>query len=102
MILGEKLRRRRVEKQMSIYRLTQLTGVSGQHSKGIEEGAGQPTIETLDRLVTALGSTLSEIFNEDGAPVYVTERERRLLENFRTLSDEKADALLNVSDMLTK
>ena len=38
MEVGKKLRRLREDKKMSMYRLTQLTGVSGHHIKGIEEG----------------------------------------------------------------
>jgi toxin-antitoxin system, antitoxin component, xre family len=102
MEIGKKLRKLREDKNMSMYRLTQITGVSGHHIKGIEEGTRQPTIETLGRLVVALGSSLAEIFNDDTECTYLSERERQLIENFRTLSDEKADALLNMSDVLNK
>ena len=102
MEVGKKLQKLREEKKMSMYRLTQITGVSGHHIKGIENGTRQPTIETLNRLVSALGSSLSEIFNDDTECTYLNERERSLIENFRTLSEEKADALLNLSDVLKK
>lgn len=102
MEVGKKLRKLREDKNMSMYRLTQITGVSGHHIKGIEEGTRQPTIETLSRLTIALGSSLAEIFNDDTACTYLSVKERRLIENFRTLSDEKADALLNMSDVLKK
>ncbi len=102
MEVGKKLQKLREEKKMSMYRLTQITGVSGHHIKGIENGTRQPTIETLNRLVSALGSSLSEIFNDDTEYTYLNERERSLIENFRTLSEEKADALLNLSDVLKK
>ena len=102
MEVGKKLQKLREEKKMSMYRLTQITGVSGHHIKGIENGTRQPTIETLNRLVSALGSSLSEIFNDDTECTYLNERERSLVENFRTLSEEKADALLNLSDVLKK
>ena len=102
MEVGKRLRRLRENKNMTMYRLTQITGVSGHHIKGIEEGTRQPTIETLQRLVTALGSSLSEIFNEDTECFYLTENERKLIENFRMLSPEKEDALLTISEILTK
>lgn len=102
MDIGRKLRRLREEKNMSMYRLTQITGVSGHHIKGIEEGTRQPTIETLQRLVSALGSSLAEVFNDDDKCTYLSHRERRLIENFRTLSEEKAEALLTMSDVLNK
>lgn len=100
MEIGRKLRRLREDKNMSVYRLTQITGVSGHHIKGIEEGSRQPTIETLQRLTEALGYSLAEIFNDDMECSYLSERERRLIENFRILPAEKADALLMMSDVL--
>lgn len=102
MEVGKKLKKLREDKKMSMYRLTQITGVSGHHIKGIENGTRQPTIETLNRLVLALGSSLAEIFNDDTECTYLNEKERRLIENFRTLSGEKADVLLSLSDVLKK
>ena len=102
MEVGKKLHKLRKDKNMSMYRLTQITGVSGHHIKGIEEGSRQPTIETLNRLAVALGSSLAELFNDDTECTYLTENERRLIENYRKLSEEKAEALLNMSDVLNK
>ena len=100
MEIGEKLRKLREDRNMSMYRLTQITGVSGHHIKGIENGTRQPTIETLQRLTVALGSSLAEIFSEDTQCSYLSEREKRLIYNFRRLSEEKSDALLTMSDVL--
>ncbi len=100
MEVGKKLKKLREDKGMSMYRLTQITGISGHHIKGIENGTRQPTIETLNRLVSALGSSLAEVFNDDTQCTYLNEKERRLIENFRVMSDEKADALLSLSDVL--
>lgn len=102
MEVGKRLKKLREDKKMSMYRLTQITGVSGHHIKGIENGTRQPTIETLNRLVLALGSSLAEIFNDDTECTYLNEKERRLIENFRMLSEEKADVLLSLSDVLKK
>lgn len=88
-------------KKFSRYRLTQLTGISGHHIKGIEEGTRQPTIETLKKMIEPLGITLAELFNE-GEASYLSEKERQLIENFRTLSAEKGDALLSMSETLKK
>ena len=102
MEVGKKLKKLREDKKMSMYRLTQITGISGHHIKGIEEGSRQPTIDTLSRLVTALGSSLSEIFNDNVESAYLSPKEKRLIDNFRIMSEEKADALLNMSDVLNK
>ncbi len=101
MILGQRIMQLREEKGITRYRLTQITGISGQHIKGIEEGTRQPTIETLQKMLVPLGITLAELFNEDGC-AYLTKKEWQLLDNFRALSDEKANALLYMSEALKK
>lgn len=102
MELGERLKQLRDKRGISMYRLTQMTGVSGHHIKGIEEGTRQPTIETLDKLASALGSSLADIFSDDTKIIHVTEEEKRLVENYRMVSEEKKSALLNMSDVLNK
>ena len=102
MKLGEKLKKLRDDRGMSMYRLTQMTGVSGHHIKGIEQDTRQPTIETLNKLVNALGSSLADIFSDDDNSVRLAEDERQLIENYRMVSEEKKSALLNMSDLLKK
>lgn len=102
MDIGKRLTELRSAKGLTRYRLTQTTGVSGHHIKGIEEGTRQPTIDTLQRLVEALGLTLAEFFNESQDAVYLSADERTLLENFRTISRENATVLLSVSEALKK
>ncbi len=102
MDIGKRLTELRSAKGLTRYRLTQITGVSGHHIKGIEEGTRQPTIDTLQRLVEALGLTLAEFFNESQDAVYLSADERTLLENFRTISRENATVLLSVSEALKK
>ena len=101
MDLGKRIMNIREAKKITRYRLTQLTGISGHHIKGIEEGTRQPTIETLKKMIVPLGITLAELFNEGDAS-YLSEKERQLVENFRTLSDEKGEALLSMSETLKK
>lgn len=100
MDIGEKLRSIRQSKNMTIYRLSMTTGISQNHISGIELGNRQPTIYTLLRLLEPLGITLAEFFNENGSPVELTENEKKLIENYRCLPDEKAEVLLNLSQLL--
>lgn len=102
MDLGKHFKEVRESKRLTKYRLTQITGVSGHHIKGIEEGTRQPTIDTLQRLLEAMGYTLAEFFNETNDSVYLSDKERRLIDNFRRMENEKSDALLNMSDVLLK
>ena len=99
MNLGERIKKLRESKGLTRYRLTQITGISGHHIKGIEEGTRQPTIDTLEKIIVPLGVTLAELFN-DGDAAYLSDKERQLIENYRTLSDDKSDALLLMSEVL--
>ena len=101
MNLGERIQELREKKGLTRYRLTQITGISGHHIKGIEEGTRQPTIDTLEKMIVPLGITLAELFN-DGDATYLSDKEKQLIENFRTLSNEKSEALLYMSEVLNK
>ena len=102
MDIGKKIKDIRTSKGLSMYRITQITGISGHHIKGIEDGTRQPTIETLQKLLIPLGITLAELFSTDSSSTSLSDKERTLIENFRSLSMEKADALLYFSEVLKK
>lgn len=102
MTIGDRLRSIREAKNITIYRLSKETGISQNHISGIELGKRQPTIETLSRLLAPLGISLAELFNEEKKAMYPSEDERLLIENYRRLPKEKADMLLNLSNMLQK
>lgn len=102
MDIGKKIKKIRISKGLSMYRITQITGISGHHIKGIEEGTRQPTIDTLQKLLIPLGISMAELFSEENESYYLTEKEQTLIENFRILDEEKSDALLLFSDILKK
>lgn len=102
MDLGNKIREIRTTKGLSMYRITQITGISGHHIKGIEEGTRQPTIDTLQKLLVPLGISMAELFSENGEATYLSEKERILIENFRTLDNDQADALVQLSSVMKK
>lgn len=102
MDIGKKIKHIRTSKGLSMYRITQITGISGHHIKGIEDGTRQPTIETLQKLLVPLGITLAELFSTDSSSTYLSDKERTLIENFRSLNMEKAEALLYFSEVLNK
>lgn len=102
MDIGKKIKDIRTSKGLSMYRITQITGISGHHIKGIEDGTRQPTIETLQKLLVPLGITLAELFCTDSSSTYLSDNERTLIENFRSLNMEKAEALLYFSEILKR
>jgi transcriptional regulator with XRE-family HTH domain len=102
MDISSKLKKLRNDKGYSFYKVNKMSGISGQHIKGMEEGTRQPTIETLQRLLNVYGTTLSEFFNENEAAYFPTAEEKTLLDNFRAMDDEKSAALLKISEVLIK
>ena len=102
MIIGERLRYVRKSKNMSIYKLSQETGISQSHISDLELGRRKPSVETLSRLVVPLGITLSELFNENDEVSILTEKERELVEYYRILPNEKAELLLQLGKSLNE
>ena len=102
MDIGTKLRKLRTSKHMSIYRVSQDTGISPNHIKALENGERNPSLDTLARLCVPLGIALPELINDDAEVSYLTERERALIEHFRTLPNTKANLLLTIAKTLNE
>lgn len=97
MNLCDKLKDLRQSKGITVYRLSQETGISQNHIRELESGKRNPSVETLRRLCDALGVNLSEMFNDSSDISYLSSDERELIEHFRKLSDEKSKLLLKIA-----
>ena len=86
--------------KLSIYRLSKDSKISPGHINDIEKGKNLPTIETLNKLLTPMGITLSEFFNEDGEVSVLNDREKELLSNFRKMTNEKSSLYLQLGKVL--
>ncbi len=94
MNISKKLKDIRKTKGISVYKLSQLSGVSETHIRDLERGDRNPSIDTLYKLSVPLGISLSELLNETGDVSYLNEKEKTLINCFRCLTGDKADALL--------
>ena len=99
---GVRLRQLRKAKGFSMYKLHKESGLSQGHISDLEKCINQPTIETLQRLLTPMGITLAEFFNEDGDVSILSEREKELVSEFRTLPDDKAELVLQMINALNR
>ena len=79
-----------------------MTDISQNHIRSIEKGSSQPSVLMLEKLLTALGSNLSEFFSEDHSVYYPTTLERSLLESVRQLDDEQMEALIHMIDLMNR
>lgn len=68
----------------------------------MENGKNQPTIDTLNRLIVPLGITLSEFFNEEGEVSVLSEREKELVEIYRTMLDDRAEVYVHLGKFLNQ
>jgi len=95
MDIAERLRSIRKSKNISVYKLSQLSGVSETHIRDLERGDRNPSFDTLNRLSVPLGITLSELFNESEETAFLNSTEKELLNCYRMLSNDKAEKLLD-------
>ena len=100
MNLGERLSKIRQDKKISIYKLSQDSTVSESHIRNIENGVKNTTVDTLEMLVNSLDMTMSEFFNENDSISYLTPKEKVLLDYYRTLPDETANAVIEFCEKL--
>jgi transcriptional regulator with XRE-family HTH domain len=70
-LVARNVRRFRLERAMSLGELARRSGLSKQTLSKIEQGAGNPTVETLALLGTALDVPARRLLTEWGTPVYV-------------------------------
>ena len=101
MDVGKRLKEIRQMKNMSIYRLSQISDVSESHIRNLERANKNATVETLELLVRALDISLSEFFNRDEAASYLTSNEKLLLDYFRSLPKDTADAVAEFCEKMT-
>lgn len=59
-----------------------------------------PTVPSLEKICTAFGITLSQLFAEGDAPVSLTESQRKLLNSWAKLSEEQQTAFLQLFDTM--
>ena len=94
MDIAERLKVVRKSRGISVYKLSQMSGVSETHIRDLERGDRNPSFDTLSRLVTPMGLSLSELFNDSEDMAFLSAEEKELVDCFRMLSKDKADGLL--------
>ncbi|WP_063021998.1 helix-turn-helix domain-containing protein [Nocardia niwae] len=70
-LVARNVRRYRRERSMTLGELARRSGLSKQTLSKIEQGAGNPTVETLALLGGALNVSARRLLTEWGTPVYV-------------------------------
>lgn len=67
--LARNLRRKRLERAMSLSELARVSGVSKATLSGLERGTGNPSVDTVWALAHALKAPFGDLFDEDEGDV---------------------------------
>lgn len=100
MNIGARIKTLRENRGMTVYRLANLAGMPQNHVTNIENGLVSPRIDTLEKIVRPLGCTMAEFFNEDTEAYYLSDREKQMLSEFRTLSEAQQKTMHEMISMI--
>lgn len=83
----KKLNSLRLERNMSVYRLAELSGLNQSTLANTFSRGTVPSIKNLELICDALGCTLAQFFTEDEQYMELTPQEILFMVNFRKLPD---------------
>ncbi|GAB6159374.1 hypothetical protein JCM39194_25750 [Desulfotomaculum varum] len=102
MDVGRKITELRTVQGISLTNLAKRSGIAQSSLSYIESGKAQPTVETLEKICTALGITLSEFFSDTQEDTQEQEplppEVRRITEKIKQLPQNKLKILESVLD----
>jgi transcriptional regulator with XRE-family HTH domain len=115
MNIGQRLRKLRKSKGLSLGDVQERTGMHGSHLSRVETGRIVPSLETLQRWAWALDAQLYEFFLEDGQTLppgtvkrggqtarLIDSREERLLDLFCRMDPRNQDLMLSLAESVDK
>lgn len=99
----KKLNKLRLERDLSVYRLSELSEINQSTLANTFSRGTMPSISNLEKICKAMGITLSQFFSEDDENVFITKGENNLLSDYRKLppdvKEKIADMIRSVSEM---
>ena len=92
----QRLNELRLERNMSVYRLSELTGINQSTLANTFSRKIVPSIKNLTLLCEAMGITPAQFFTEQEAPELLTAEEERLLQDLRSLPEELKESIADL------
>lgn len=92
--ISEKLKAIRKSKNLSVYKLSKISGISETHIRDLERGDRNPSLDTISRLANTFGLSLPDLLSENEEILYLTDNEKELVKYFRMMPKDSADSLL--------
>ena len=94
--IGPRIKELCDKQQITKYRLSQLTGVTQTVLSRIIKRENIPTIQTLEKICTALNISLAQFFAKDENPPDLTAEQREIVETWSGLNPEDRDRLMKI------
>ena len=84
----EKLNKMRLERNLSVYRLAELSGINQSTLANTFSRGTLPSIANLELICDTMGITLSQFFQEDETEIKLSLKEREMINDYRKLPEE--------------
>lgn len=81
----KKLNELRLERNLSVYRLSELSGINQSTLANTFSRGTVPSVQNLEKICDAMGLTLSQFFSENDENMVLTQYETELLHSYRKL-----------------
>ncbi len=96
MNIAQRLKKVRKQRNLSVYKLAHISGVSQKHIYNIEKGINQPSIDTIRKILKSIGIPLEEFFSDSLDICYINDFEKELLQSIHLLTKQQADIILKL------
>ena len=95
-----KLNQLRLERNMSVYRLAELSGINQSTLANTFSRGIAPSIKHLELICEAMGVTLAQFFTEDEISMRLTPKEINFMKNFRKLPEPIKQSISNIVNLI--
>lgn len=98
--IGSRLRELRLQKKMTMREVAELAGIAQSSLSYIEAGSNSPSIDTLEAILKALGSTMADFFSQERSEL--TPEIRRMVDTAKKLTPEQRESILRLLETMGK
>ena len=98
----KKLNEIRLERNMSVYRLSEISGINQSTLANTFSRGTVPSIQNLEIICSALDITLSQFFSSDEINVQMTPKEVEFYQKYKKLPKDVKDSIDSVIDSVSK
>lgn len=98
----KKLNEIRLERNMSVYRLSGISGINQSTLANTFSRGTVPSIQNLEIICSALDITLSQFFSSDEINVQMTPNEVEFYQKYKKLPKDVKDSIDSVIDSVSK